>query len=136
MILPLITKCLNHLLLAVTVFAVCRNAPDPPPCSSWRCRARSAQSCSLHFLPTCFPCSILFCVPAAEWQLCGSKTPRSSLLHGYRQSWPAIGSKSAEPATHWLSGWKNGASIGCRGASGLQPLVWPDSSSSLETGRV
>lgn len=124
----------------LSVFAQMHLTPPPSTphilCSSWRCRARSAHSCSPNFLATCFPCSILLCVPAAEWQLCGSKTPRSSLLHGYSRSRPAIGSETAEAAAHWLCGWKNGASIGCCSVRGLQPLVRLHSSGSLETGRV
>lgn len=55
----------------------------------------------------------------AEWQLRGSRTPHSSvhpgcsLLHGYSQLCPTIGSVSAELPAHWPNEEKNSASIGC-----------------------
>lgn len=70
----------------------------------------------------------LFCLLVAAQQpglqLCGSKTPHSSmhsdcsLLHGYRQLCPAIRSESAELPVHWLSKQKNKASIGRCGIAG------------------
>lgn len=77
----------------------------------------------------------LFCLSVAarwaEWQLRGSRTPHSSvvpscsLLHGYRQSRPAIGSESEELPAHWLSGEKNSTLVGWRPEAGH--CDWSDS---------
>ncbi len=83
----------------------------------------------------------LFCLSVAarqaERQLRGSRTPHSSvhpgcsLLHGYSQFCPAIGSESAELPAHWLSDEKNTASIGrcevagcCDWSGSTAPAPW------------
>lgn len=75
-------------------------------------RVRPAQSCIHNFLTTCSPCShIFFSLPlsgcefgwAAAARQQNSTARAALLLHGYKHPCSAIGSKSAELATHWLN---------------------------------